>query len=56
LVCGADDLVCILDLCLFVLSDLFFIPFRLILLLLWCLFYYKWFGLFYWFKYYYIEW
>ena len=30
MVCGADDIVCILDLCLFVLSDLFFISFRLI--------------------------
>ena len=45
LVCGADDILFILDLCLclFVLLDLFsfFISFRLILLFLWCLFYYK---------------
>jgi len=48
----------ILDLCFcpFVLLDLYFISFRLVLLFLWCLFYYKWFGLFYWLEYYYIEW
>jgi hypothetical protein len=43
LVCGADDIVFNLDLCLylFVFLDLYFVSFGLILLFLGCTFYYK---------------
>jgi len=59
LVCGADGIDLyfrFMFLSISFIRFIFFISYGLILLFLWCLFYYKWFGLFYWLEYYYIEW